>query len=305
MGVCQSLARYAREERDYISPAASRCVVPQSAPAMGAIASCVTLNCGSTQQAQRAYGSMPKYQPPCADDDYASDSECGEPAGTSAACAYANGISKGLSSLSMSPWEPLQQFRALQLKASRYPFPLVELPGFLTHEECDRLVHFVTHKPLKRSETLSGINCNRTSTSMWLDTPTSTGRTSQKQARLLRLIRGRVAELVGHPASHMESLQVARYDVGQQFKAHYDSGATDVRRLLTVLLYLNDDHEGGETDFPHQNRTVRCEKGKAVLWYNLHDDGTVIYNSYHRALPVLAGVKWTATQWVYDHVFKK
>jgi hypothetical protein len=51
-------------------------------------------------------------------------------------------------------------------------------------------------------------------------------------------------------------------------------------RFATILLYLNDDMEGGETEFPRwlnaetsEGLKIKPEVGKAVLFYNLLPDG--------------------------------
>jgi prolyl 4-hydroxylase len=49
-------------------------------------------------------------------------------------------------------------------------------------------------------------------------------------------------------------MQVLRYGAGQQYRPHQDSIIEEVQqdfgpRLCTVLLYLNDVPEGGETAF--------------------------------------------------------
>jgi len=78
-------------------------------------------------------------------------------------------------------------------------------------------------------------------------------------------------------------------------------------RFATLLLYLNDDMEGGETTFPLWRNantpgalTVKPEKGKAVLFYNLLPDGNFDELSMHAALPVTKGTKYLANLWVSE-----
>lgn len=76
-------------------------------------------------------------------------------------------------------------------------------------------------------------------------------------------------------------------------------------RFATLLLYLNDGMEGGETSFPLWRNAesphalkVKPEKGKAVLFYNILPDGNFDELSEHAALPVTNGEKWLANLWV-------
>lgn len=69
-------------------------------------------------------------------------------------------------------------------------------------------------------------------------------------------------------------------------------------RFATILFYLNDDMEGGETSFPRwlnaetgQALKVKPERGKAVLFYNMLPDGNYDERSQHAALPVTKGEK--------------
>ena len=55
------------------------------------------------------------------------------------------------------------------------------------------------------------------------------------------------------PPSHLqEDTQILRYAVGQYYKVHGDNLVDDTAgaRVATILIYLNDAEEGGETAFP-------------------------------------------------------
>lgn len=45
-------------------------------------------------------------------------------------------------------------------------------------------------------------------------------------------------------------VQVLRYGVGQYYHKHMDSLEDDTPRLATMLVYLSNPEEGGETAFP-------------------------------------------------------
>lgn len=69
-------------------------------------------------------------------------------------------------------------------------------------------------------------------------------------------------------------------------------------RFATMLFYLNDDMEGGETSFPAWLNAetgsplmVKPERGKAVLFYNMLPDGNYDERSIHAAMPVKKGEK--------------
>jgi prolyl 4-hydroxylase len=58
------------------------------------------------------------------------------------------------------------------------------------------------------------------------------------------------------PVENGELLQVLRYEPGQYYKAHHDYFADEFnlkrggQRVATMLMYLSDGVEGGETFFP-------------------------------------------------------
>jgi len=79
-------------------------------------------------------------------------------------------------------------------------------------------------------------------------------------------------------------LRVYRYRPGQHFGLHQDQSYRDgdARSLLTLLVYLDDDCDGGETDFPEQGIRVAPRRGDA-LWFQ--------HMVLHAGLPVTRGMK--------------
>lgn len=81
-------------------------------------------------------------------------------------------------------------------------------------------------------------------------------------------------------------VRVYRYEVGQHFGLHQDQsyfGPAGEVSLLTLLVYLNEGFEGGETEFPEQGRTIAPSTGTALLFQ---------HRVLHAGNRVLAGTKY-------------
>jgi len=179
----------------------------------------------------------------------------------------------------------------------RYAFH--EHPGFLSDEECAHLIERA--RPcLQESAVIRGgqrgaRDGRRTSGSAFLD---------PSGDRVVQRIKRRIAELTGTRVEQQERIQVTHY--GERFAPHLDSLVAAGRdpgeagdRICTVILYLNDDYEGGATRFPRIGRRVRPEKGKAVVFPNLTADGSRPDPlALHAGEPVRRGEKWLSNQWI-------
>ena len=77
-------------------------------------------------------------------------------------------------------------------------------------------------------------------------------------------------------------------------------------RVFTVLLYLNEVEEGGETVFPWLNLTVTPQCGRALIWPNTayHNHQELNKSTKHLSLAVVTGEKYAATQWVHTGAFR-
>ena len=126
---------------------------------------------------------------------------------------------------------------------------------------------------------------------------------------VLVLLRERIARLAGLPVAGFEASQVLRYTPGQQFDwhvdfldpatpGHRDDLARRGQRIATCLVWLDDDHDGGETAFSAPDLKLRGRKGDAILWANVTPDGRADPLSRHAGLPPTRGEKWVLSQWM-------
>jgi prolyl 4-hydroxylase len=198
-----------------------------------------------------------------------------------------------------------------------------ELPGFLTHDECDALQSAALAQGMEDSkvgETDSTLDKNiRMSTQTWFkhDANEIAKVITVKTTELVKSLEAQgcfkdMSAKPGEPVSvekHFEDIQVVRYDSMGKYDPHYDGdecgeekGTTCAhnQRTATILMYLNDDFVGGETRFPHfEDLKIKPEKGKAVFfWVSDPETGYVFEKSLHGGDPVQQGEKWIATQWV-------
>ena len=110
--------------------------------------------------------------------------------------------------------------------------------------------------------------------------------------------------LTGKPLTHIEFVQITRYEKDGKFDYHYDTNPRDKHhpissRIATLMFYLNDDFEGGETTFPYIQTTVIPSIGKAILFYSVLE-GKLIEDSLHRGNKVISGTKWIANVWIHS-----
>ncbi|KAK5793640.1 hypothetical protein PVK06_034792 [Gossypium arboreum] len=192
---------------------------------------------------------------------------------------------------------------------------IIVLHNFLSNEECDYL-RAIARPRLQVStvvdvKTGKGIKSNvRTSSGMFLS-PT------EKKYPMIQAIEKRISVFSQIPAENGELIQVLRYEKDQFYKPHHDyfSDTFNLKRggqrIATILMYLSDDVEGGETYFPMagtgdcscggktvKGMSVKPIKGDAVLFWSMGLDGQSDPNSIHGGCEVLSGEKWSATKWM-------
>jgi prolyl 4-hydroxylase len=177
--------------------------------------------------------------------------------------------------------------------------------NFLTNEECDQLIKDADKKGYEKSIVNKSDsvgdeynNTSRVSETSWLNF---------KDSKIDEKLTFKASEYTQRSPYNQEELQVVKYEPGSFFKLHYDPSENNPdisTREYTFLIYLNDDFEGGETHFPEINVSVKPEKGMAILFRSLDDNGSIIPESLHAGTPVISGVKYVCNKWVHNKQYR-
>jgi len=171
----------------------------------------------------------------------------------------------------------------------------------LTKEECQYLSDLATPmlQPSVVVDPASGqlrphpVRTSENATFPWID-----------ETPMIHAINQRLAAASGTPAANGEPLQVLRYAPGQEYRPHHDAlPHTDNQRILTMLVYLNDAYEGGETIFLKTGLRVKGAIGDALLFRNADQQGRPDPDAQHAGLPVTAGQKLIASRWIHEKRF--
>jgi prolyl 4-hydroxylase len=174
----------------------------------------------------------------------------------------------------------------ISLSSSSCEVRLIE--KFITASQCDYLIEKFSKDCIdskiessQNTEDVQYFNSDikvRSSTSAYMN--------QRGKDVVLMEITEKVANLCNLPISHVEGLQLVRYQKGQQYIPHHDYFKCNFKgqnRIFTVLIYLNDlePEDGGRTIFPALNIKVIPKTGNAVFWRNCLDDCTLLPDSLH------------------------
>ena len=174
-------------------------------------------------------------------------------------------------------------------------------PGLFSHDECDWLIE-------RSAPSLHPSLVVDPHTGQQVPNPVRTsdavGFPLVAESPAIHALCRRLAEASGTHVKQGEPLQVLRYRPGQEYRPHFDAiGDEDNQRVLTFLVYLNDDYQGGETEFISTRLKVRGKKGDGLLFRNADASGKPDLKSQHAGLPVTAGEKFLASRWIRERRF--
>lgn len=124
----------------------------------------------------------------------------------------------------------------------------------------------------------------------------------------------RLSALMNLPLENGEGLQLLYYPTGAGSEPHHDylaptnaanreSIVRSGQRVSTLVTYLNDVPEGGQTVFPQLGLAFSPMRGNACYFEYGDDNGRVDARSLHASAPVTGGDKWVMTKWMRERRF--
>ncbi|HZF31406.1 MAG TPA: 2OG-Fe(II) oxygenase [Gammaproteobacteria bacterium] len=185
--------------------------------------------------------------------------------------------------------------------------PLVRsYPQFVSQSVCrwlvgrarPRLTRALVYEALKREVTVGSSRTNTAASFNLLETDL-----------VFVLAQLRMAACLGTTIRHFEAISVLHYGPGEEITNHYDFIDPDVpnyeqelaqrgERVVTFLIYLNDDYGAGETAFPRLDVSHKGRRGEGLFFVNALADGKPDTRMLHAGRQPSPGEKWIVSQFV-------
>jgi hypothetical protein len=110
----------------------------------------------------------------------------------------------------------------------------------------------------------------------------------------------RVADFFSVPnLMYVEPFPMMKYNPGDYFNWHSDlTDGFTTQRTATMIMYLNDDFEGGATCFQHLGLKIQPKRGSVLVYYYTPASPLV-----HRGAAVISGTKFILTAFVRNGEF--
>jgi prolyl 4-hydroxylase len=210
-------------------------------------------------------------------------------------------LANGTPDIDLSSWSNLPAARDLN------PEPLVRaVDAFITPAACDwliarargRLARAMVYDPVSRQDVVRATRTN------------SVANFGLADVELLDvLLQVKMSRACGIPMNHMEAPAVLHYGVGEESSDHFDfvnpntpdyaqEIARNGQRVMTFLVYLNEDYEGGETDFPKLGVRHKGRRGHGLFFVNAYSDMQPDLRMLHAGRAPTRGEKWIVSQFI-------
>lgn len=191
---------------------------------------------------------------------------------------------------------------SIYLIRPRYREPRV-FKNVFDEKTCEAIITLANDN-LEKSEVDSEENATvdeniRKSETSWLD---------PKDNDIVKSVMLKCLSLTGiqKPLHNCEDLQVLKYKSGGFYLPHFDSsGDSDEpnERVMTCIIALNDNYNGGSTHFPNLQQSFILNKGDVLIFDTLNTWGFESDKALHEGTSVTQGEKWIANLWIHQFPF--
>jgi len=113
--------------------------------------------------------------------------------------------------------------------------------------------------------------------------------TTDFDERLNRIVKPLIKQVWRVDLERHQGTHLVRYVPGDYYAPHTDTGLNLLHRYFTVLCYLNEDFEGGQTSFPRLGYSLAPRTGKVAIF-----PATAV----HCAEPITRGEKYILVSWL-------
>jgi prolyl 4-hydroxylase len=175
-------------------------------------------------------------------------------------------------------------------------------PNFITKDQANYILEMAEYN-YKDSIVVGSNNPEgiRKSQTYWL----------KKDDPVAQKIIKKVCSIDGHSIEQAEDIQIVKYEPSGYYNEHHDSCCDnldeckefvkDGNRIVTMVIYLNDEFEGGATRFPKLNKNFKPKKYSGILFYPMNKNGDKCHEkSLHAGMPITKGEKYIANVWLRD-----
>jgi prolyl 4-hydroxylase len=177
---------------------------------------------------------------------------------------------------------------------------------FITADEAEYIKEYTKDKFINSETVGGGVDVKtRKSKTAWID----------KDDPVVKKIILRACAVNNYPFENAEHLQVVKYGPDGYYNPHHDSAPDDNKesaeflesgghRIMTMLIYLNDDFTGGATRFVTLNKDVKPPKCGSILFYPLDKNNRKCHpKALHAGMPIETGEKYIANVWIRQGPF--
>ena len=182
-----------------------------------------------------------------------------------------------------------------------------EYEDFLTPIECQEIISVIENYAQE-------LNIKKCISALPLILP------ENKYNQILKKFKQDISNITNLPITNQEPILATIYPINSEYGEHHDSFYIEEnsihtknmyecnmshggQRIKTALLYLNDNFEGGETEFNKQKLSIKPKTGKLVIWNNVDEENKVNKNMVHAAKKITKGTKYVLVIYIREKDF--